>query len=149
MGARGPKKQPTELALVKGETRPSRVNYDEPEAPPEVPDPPEYLNLDALGVWQRLAPTLHGRGVLTVWDVDAFAAFCTAVVIHRRAVQIVNDGNIIHRGAKHPALQVVRDQAAQIIALGARFGLTPSDRASIRAGDLNAPGSGGGGGILD
>ena len=136
MGKRGPAKTPAALAVARGETRPSRVNLNAPDAPAGAPTPPEYLDLDALGVWHRLAPSLVARGILTPWDVDAFGAFCTAVVHHRRAVVAVNTaGVIIGRGDKahkNPALQVVRDQAALLVTLGGRFGLTPSDRSSIR-----------------
>lgn len=150
MGARGPAKQPAALAVLRGETRPSRVNLNAPTPPPVRAEPPEYLDLDALGVWRRLAPSLEARGILTVWDVDAFAAFCTAVVYHRRAVVEVNKaGLLLGRNAtlrKHPALQIVRDQAALLITLGGRFGLTPADRSSIR---LDEEGPSNGDGILD
>jgi P27 family predicted phage terminase small subunit len=151
MGKRGPAKTPTELAVLRGETRPSRVNLDAPSPPPTRAEAPEYLDLDALGVWHRLAPTLEARGLLTVWDVDAFAAYCTAVVHHRRAVRLVNTaGIVVGRTAstqhKHPALQVVRDQAALIVTLGGRFGLNPSDRAGLRNPDENPDD---GGNILD
>jgi P27 family predicted phage terminase small subunit len=136
MGKRGPAKTPPALAVARGETRPSRVNLNAPDPPAGSVSPPEYLDLDALGVWRRLAPSLEVRGILTRWDVDAFAAYCTAVVHHRRAVDAVNRaGIIVGRGAqahKHPALQVVRDQAALLVTLGGRFGLTPSDRSSIK-----------------
>ncbi len=136
MGKRGPAKTPPALAKLRGDTRPSVVNPSAPDPPAEAVVPPEYLDLDALGVWNRLAPTLEARGILTKWDVDAFAAYCTAVVHHRRAVEAVNrSGILVGRGSatvKHPALQVVRDQAALIVTLGGRFGLTPSDRSSIR-----------------
>lgn len=149
MGKRGPAKTPTNLAVVRGETRPSRVNYDEPTPPAEAPDPPEYLDLDALGVWRRLAPSLIARNVLTAWDVDAFAAYCTAVVHHRRAVDTVNtEGAVIRNGStrsKHPAMQVIRDQAALMVTLGGRFGLNPSDRAGLRVGEEELPD----GGVLD
>jgi len=137
MGRRGPAKTPTALAVVRGETRPSRVNLNAPTAPPTRPYPPDYLDDDALAVWQRLAPSLEARGVLTVWDTDAFGAFCTAVVHHRRAVAMVNRTNVVlgrTQGSltKHPAMQVIRDQAALMVTLGGRFGLTPSDRSQIR-----------------
>jgi len=95
-----------------------------------------------------LSPSLHKRGVLTDWDVDAFGAFCTAVVHHRRAVELVNAEGIAPKvgkvRTKHPALQVARDQAALIVTLGGRFGLTPADRAGIKLApeeDLDARGN--------
>jgi P27 family predicted phage terminase small subunit len=137
MARPGPRPAPAHLKLLRGETRPSRVNRNEPKAPVAGPVvAPDYLDADARAVWARLAPTLTARGLLTEWDVDLFAAFCTAVVHHRRAVQLVNSTAVTVRTqnglvVRHPAMAVVRSQAALVTSLGARFGLSPSDRASI------------------
>jgi P27 family predicted phage terminase small subunit len=139
MGKRGPAPQPTALKLVRGETRPSRVNKNEPKPPLAAKvEPPEYLDEEALDVWAQLAPSMIARGVLTAWDVNQFAAYCAAVVHHRRAVKIVNLQGVMRLGGgedavevKHPAMQIVRDQAQLMVTLGGRFGLTPSDRSSI------------------
>lgn len=133
------KRAPVELQRLRGETRPSRVSPDAPTPPSTRAEVPDYLDGDALAVWHRLAPSLEARGVLTVWDVDTFAAYCTAVVHHGRAVRLVNEAAVIvgrspSTSHKHPALQVVRDQAALIVSLGSRFGLSPSDRAGLRTG---------------
>ena len=47
MGKRGPAKTPPALAVLRGETRPSRVNLDAPTPPPVKPHPPDYLDLDS------------------------------------------------------------------------------------------------------
>lgn len=99
--------------------------------------PPDYIDDDTRQVWERLAPPLEDRGVLTEWDVDLFAVFCTAVVHHRRAVELVNQTNVLTKAAgashvvKNPALQVVRDQAAILAVFASRFGLTPADRSRL------------------
>lgn len=136
MGKRGPAPTPTNLRLLRGETRPSRVNRNEPKPPvDEIVVPPTYLDADARAVWARLAPSLHARGVLTAWDADLFGTFCTAVVHHRRAVELVNQANVLLKTpsgvTKHPAMQIIRDQAAIMTTVGGRFGLTPSDRSSL------------------
>ena len=136
MGKRGPAPQPTNLRLLRGETRPSRVNRNEPKPPlPARVEAPDYLDADARIVWDRLAPSLITRGVLTAWDIDLFAAYCTAVVHHRPAVRLVNESAVLIKTpdgvSKHPAMQVVRDQAQLMTTIGGRFGLTPSDRSSI------------------
>lgn len=135
------------------------MNHNEPQPPADITEvePPDYLELEALEVWHRLAPTLMARQMLTLWDTDLFAVFCTAVAHHRRAVKIVNGegGGILVKGdrgttVKNPALQIVRDQALIIATLSGRFGLTPSDRASIEMppGATN-PSSSGAAAILD
>ncbi|MBB6174200.1 P27 family predicted phage terminase small subunit [Nocardiopsis mwathae] len=75
-------------------------------------------------------------GVLTSWDVDLFAVYCDAVVNHRRASAEVARRGILVEGqrgnlVKNPALQVARDYADMMSRIGARFGLSPSDRAGI------------------
>lgn len=137
MGARGPKPAPRHLKVLHGEKRPSRVNYREPQAPAEDEVvAPDFLDDDARAVWDRLAPTLRARSMLTIWDVDLFAVYCTAVTHHRRAARMVNaDGVTVSgdggRTVKHPAMQVLRDQAMILATLSGRFGLSPSDRAQI------------------
>lgn len=112
------------------------MNRNEPKAPVAEPVAvPEYLDTDARAVWHRLAPSLIARGVLTAWDADLFGAYCTAVVHHRRAARLVNETAVALKTAdgvvKHPAMQIVRDQAQLMTTIGGRFGLTPSDRSSI------------------
>jgi P27 family predicted phage terminase small subunit len=151
----GPKKRPAHLQVRHGETRPSRVNYREPQAPGGTAGivPPDYLDEDARAVWERLAPTMIPRMMLTVWDPDAFGVYCTAVAHHARAARKVNEMGVIVAGdkgvqVKNPALQVVRDQAAIIATYASRFGLTPGDRASIVLPD-EALGAQSAAGILD
>ena len=126
MGKRGPK--------------PDRTGIDghgNDVAPPlgDV-DPPSYLDLDAVAIWHRLAPSLAERGVLTAWDVDTFAVFVSAVAHHARAVKVINERGILVKQrsshVKNPALQIARDSAGTIASFAARFGLTPADRAKLR-----------------
>lgn len=143
MGKRGPAKTPTHLRVARGTASPDDLAAEVNAPQGAMPAAPDWLDLDAAGVWARLAPTLHARGVLTLWDVDAFAALCTAIVHHRRAAREVNErGVLVGTGrdrAKNPALQVVRDQAALIVSLGGRFGLTPADRVGLRLADEETP----------
>jgi P27 family predicted phage terminase small subunit len=145
MSKPGPKPAPTNLRLLRGQTRPDRINRAEPKPPLELPVvAPDYLDDDARQVWERLAPTMIAKAMLTTWDVDLFATYCTAVVHHRRAVVLVNQTNVLITArttaggngvVKHPAMQVIRDQAAIMIAIGGRFCLTPSDRYSTEVPD--------------
>lgn len=142
MGKRGPAPAPTRLRLLRGD----RVSTSEP-IPSDAPvEPPDWLDADALAVWQRLSPDLVRHGVLTAWDVDTFATFCCAVVLHRRAVAAVNDSSVVleaRRGdgdvRKHPALQIVRDQAAIVRAFAGEFGLTPVARTRLTDFTFDGP----------
>lgn len=139
MGKRGPQPAPTPLRVLRGD-RPSRVNPNEPQ--PDVPlDPlaaPAWMNEQAKEIWDSLAPQMHRKGVLSEWDVPAFAVFCEALVHHRLACEVVDASAVLIRGrrqdgalVKNPALQVIRDSAAIIRGFAQEFGMTPAARSGI------------------
>lgn len=146
-GKGGRPAKPTSLKVLHGD-REDRINRDEPL--PERGDvaAPEWLDDRSRQVWDRLAPDLTAKGVLTSWDVDAFAAFCTVVVRNADALSDVacngtslttverelSDGTVIYRVVKNPAWQVARESTALVATLGGRFGLNPSDRSQIKVG---------------
>lgn len=144
MGKRGPAAAPTELKLVRGD-RKTRVNTREPKPSAGDVVMPKWLSREAAAVWKRLAPDLVKRRVLTAWDVDAFAAFCSAVVTHRVAaadaerhgatvivpVRTLANGDVLTDVRKNPAWAVARESAQLIATLGGRFGLNPSDRSQL------------------
>lgn len=147
MGKRGPRSKPTALKVLDG-ARPDRINTSEPVPGQGDVKPPTWLvelaNISqpaggetALDVWNRLAPDLVDKGVLTPWDVDAFAVWCDAVVRHREAVAEITQHGVMVIGqkgerVKNPAVQIARDYADTMTRIGARFGLTPSDRADLK-----------------
>ncbi|MFJ5156327.1 phage terminase small subunit P27 family [Streptomyces sp. NPDC088353] len=147
MGERGPAGKPTALRVLHGD-RKDRINTAEPQ--PDTGDvlPPDWLGDDALAVWDALAGDLEAKGVLTPWDVEAFANWCDAVARRRRAAQAVEEeGEIVEspvfnkngdvtgeRRGKNPWLLVLAEADAQVQRYGARFGLTPSDRAQLKIG---------------
>jgi P27 family predicted phage terminase small subunit len=149
MGARGPKPAPAALKLVRGETRPSRVNYQEPKPPVPVELPaPSTLTPEGAEVWNRLVPRLMALGVMTDWDVDLMEAFCWAVVHHREANRMIARAGLLSmkRDDKtgtttfnvNPAIRVARDMAQVMTSIGGRFGLTPSDRSGLIAPEVAA-----------
>ncbi|MDK1348016.1 phage terminase small subunit P27 family [Streptomyces sp. 378] len=153
MGKRGPAPKPTALKLLHGDDKknPQRINRGEPV--PAVGDVqcPEWLPERAADVWDRLAPDLIDKHVLTPWDVDAFAALCSAVVINQDAaadidtngttcttvVRELADGTLVYDLRRNPAVQVFRESSTIIASLGGRFGLTPSDRAQLKISPPN------------
>lgn len=152
VGKRGPAPAPTSLKVVRG-TRESRINRDEPQPSSSDVVAPAWLTVadgeteqgheSALDVWRRMAPDLTSRGVLTAWDVEAFAVYCDAVVHFRQAsLEVTRTGMTIEgaRGSvKNPAVTAAKDYADLMQRYGARFGLTPSDRASLSVkGDEDA-----------
>ena len=135
-GGRPPK--PTHLKVLHGD-RADRINTSEP-VPDKAPiEPPFKLTKQAQDVWDRLAPDRIKKGVLTPWDVDAFAEFCEAVVILRGK----------RRGAKArpepgaPSPMSEYKTAVSIVStFGSRFGWTPSDRAKLTMPEAESRGKG-------
>ncbi len=131
---------PTALKVVKGE-REDRINRNEPvPAVGDVPKAPSWLSGAAKVMWRRLAPDLHRKGVLTPWDVDAFAVVCSSYVTWRQAQQLVDSEGVLvegYRGSmvKHPAAQVARDSWQTFMQAASRFGLSPSDRSKLSVGE--------------
>lgn len=150
MGARGPAPKPTELRVLHGD-RKDRINTNEPKPRDNAVTCPDWLSTKAKNVWLRLAPDLIDKGVLTFWDVDQFARYCALTVINREALEDVQENGVKVDGftpsghptkVKNPSLQVARDTATELRALAGKFGLTPSDRASL---NVEAPRNGNGG----
>lgn len=118
----GRPRKPTALALLHGDHRknPGRVNRAEPVPSAGAVGPPYELSGAAQLVWDRLAPDRSVKGLLTSWDVDAFAAFCEALAALQRL---------------WPGTPGYRDAVAVCTSIGGRFGWTPSDRAKLTVGE--------------
>ena len=142
MGKRGPAGKPTQLRILHGD-RKDRINHDEPSPPEQAVTCPEFLSDAAKQIWERLAPGLAARRVLTPWDADAFA-----VLYESLATALVNGSALLVQGAtglvRNPALMVQAEAERAFLTYGARFGLTPSDRQALKtevAGDGKATGA--------
>ncbi|MFJ6386436.1 phage terminase small subunit P27 family [Streptomyces sp. NPDC091972] len=145
MGKRGPAGKPTALRVLHGD-RKDRINTDEPQPDAGEVAPPDWLGDQALEIWDTYAPELEAKRVLTPWDVEAFANWCDAVARRRDAAEHVDEeGAVVElnvfnkngeltgtRRAKNPWLLALDAADAQVQRYGARFGLTPSDRAGLR-----------------
>lgn len=135
MGARGPAREPTALKVVKGT---ARAQSAEPKPGGEVIQP--EMRASATSVWERLAPDLEAKGVLTAWDVDAFAVYCEAVATADEALEhLETEGRVIEHPkqgtCRNPWWQVWREAVDVMVRYGSRFGLTPSDRGALKVGN--------------
>lgn len=147
MGLRGQAPRPTPLKLLAGvdKVHPERVNLAEPVVPDD-PDadlsvPPDELEDDeARDLWAKTAPICLAMGTLTSADREAFAGYCAAAALQRRAYRECAGAEVIevelHTGVRklirNPWFDVWTQAFTQQLRAGARFGLTPSDRSSIR-----------------
>lgn len=103
-----------------------------PAAPSNAPEPFDWMTLDAKFEWNRLAPDLARRGLLSSLDLNGLACYCQALVTYRDAIATIEkDGEYYQSGGyikKHPA-SGVRDLAAKEIAMWSReLGLVPTSR---------------------
>lgn len=156
MGRRGPPPKPSSMKKLAGTFRKDRaaVNEFEPEA--GIPNPPEYVRRDrlALAEWELVVPILINGGVTTSEiDQSALARYCTARSLEETATRLYQDEGIVvaiykmPRGRPkkkgppaapilsgyqpHPAVGIADRARMQANVLGAKFGLTPSDRVRI------------------
>lgn len=131
------KPRPNHLKALEG-CREDRLNRDEP-IPEEDGDivPPVQLPNDAQAVWDRLAPDMIEKRVLTAWDVDAFASYCRSVALYNRAAALVDESPVTAAGSHggtviNPAVRAMATAEAMARSIGQRFGLTPGDRAALK-----------------
>ena len=137
MGGRGRAPRPTHIKILEG-VHPFRINDAEP-VPSDLPvRPPVPLPADAMDVWNRLAPDMIQKRVLTSWDVDMFSAFCRSVAFYNQAAAEVEqsgftaDGSVKGTRVASPAFRVMVMAADMMRSIGQKFGLTPGDRASLK-----------------
>jgi P27 family predicted phage terminase small subunit len=138
MGRRGPKPTPNHLKVIRGDEE-ARLNRDEP-VPSNAASPiaPPSISEGAAKVWDRLAPDMIDKKMLTEWDVDAFVVFCEAVATYHDC-RLMMGKDYVAAGAaggviKSPYWQIMRDCSAIMAQFSSRFGMTPGDRASLKAG---------------
>jgi P27 family predicted phage terminase small subunit len=139
MGRRGPSPTPTPLKLLRGETRPSRVNRAEPQPIDRLPAKPGDLDDAADAVWDHVMAEFGHTGVIKASDTDVLRMYCEAVARYQEASRLLTRSGPLVKGAranefvKNPLHQVVRDNAMLVRQLAGDLGLTPSSRSGLRA----------------
>jgi P27 family predicted phage terminase small subunit len=150
---RGPPPTPTVLKLLRGNPgkRPIRPE-PEPEIPPQVPEPPEFLIGYAVEEWRRVAPQLHHLRILTILDVQPLAAYCSSYARWRTAEEVLRKmaekdaatgGLLIKRAdgnaGQNPLVKISRDSAEAMVQYAGHFGMSAVARARISAGVGHEP----------
>jgi P27 family predicted phage terminase small subunit len=146
MGRRGPQPVPTNLRLLRGESRPSRINRQEPKPRELLPEAPDWLSAAAAEEWARLVPDLIVMGTVKAADATALACYCEAVARFRVASEIVSKAGLMLKDRdgivrKNPAVGMARDAGAEVRQWAREFGLTPAARQPLRVEHSTAPGS--------
>ena len=136
MGRRGPAPTPTKVKILRGETRPSRVNYNEPIPSADVPAMPPDMDAEAKAVWRRVISGMGHLGVIRVPDSDILRCYCEAVSRYAQAARLyAGSGPLVRRDGglvKNPLHQVIRDDGEQIRLFARELGLSPSARVGLR-----------------
>ena len=139
----GRPRRPNNLKILAGE-REDRINRGEPLPAETAITIPAELSDAARKVWQRLAPDLADKGVLTSWDTIMFSAFCESAATYRHCIDKLGTTDLTVPGSLknqvvNPLWRIAKDAADVMLRIGTRFGLTPSDRAGIDVSDAQTP----------
>jgi P27 family predicted phage terminase small subunit len=139
MGRRGPRPAPTPLKLLRGERRPSRVNYRAPKPAGGLPEKPADLAPEAGATWDLMIAELGHTGVLTAVDGLVLRILAEAAARYQASATALAASGPLIRGArggeliKNPLHQIVRDNATLVLMLARELGATPSARSGLRA----------------
>ena len=101
------------------------------------PPCPAWLSKYGKAVWRRLSPSLFDQGILRYEDVFAFAGYCEAVALFRRATEELHEAGMTQESEKgwaamHPAVSNFNNALDKMIKAGSLFGLDPSARSRLR-----------------
>jgi len=137
MGKRGPAPTPTALKVLRGETRPSRINRHEPAPVGELIPIPADISPEAQAVWRRVLKEFGHTGVIRGADNDVMRIYCETVARYEKASRLLDASGPLVKGArsgeavKNPLHQIVRDNAVLVRALAGELGLTPAARVGL------------------
>lgn len=144
MSKPGPRPTPTKLRVLKGETRPSRLNAKEPVVADGEIRPLLPLSDLAQVVWNAVVASLSGSRVLSPADAPLLGVFCEHYAMHHEMIWhlrtlAAKDAAFLVPGkhgngtdqVKNPLVAMIRQEAALIRSYGLEFGLTPSARTGL------------------
>jgi len=135
----GRKPKPTHLKILGGETRPSRVNYDEPSARIGEATAPEWLSARASEIFAQISATLLGMGISSPDDQAALALLAsrleeveilTAVIEDQGRTYCTDAGLWKARPEVSQRSEAMRHAQSLLV----EFGLTPSARSKVSVG---------------
>lgn len=135
MGKRGPAPKPSELRIADGTFRKDRHDGIRPGG--GAPEKPEWLEGDAVDIWQEVIELL-GRtpGLLSAVDGFALSRYCQDWVEYHTLQKLVDvegysvmseKGNLY----QNPAVGIRNKAADRMARFEAKYGMTPSDRVGL------------------
>ena len=141
---------PTVLKVLRGNPGKRAIKAEPtPAIAAEIPEPPEFLSVHGRAEWLRLSPELYRLGLLTIVDVNAFAAYCQAFGRWRQAEEALAEaGELVTVDQRTKRRRILKQSPLVGIAAGAardmmtyagQFGLTPVARSRISIEGLKPP----------
>jgi len=135
MGARGPKPTAKSILQLRQSWR-GKQGGVALEGDHKRTARPKWLVGDARKEWDRIAPKLFKEGLLTDLDRVPLALYCQAYADFLEAHRLTRsplikttNGNVV----QNPAVGLANNAWRRCLHLAGKFGMTPSDRNSVRA----------------
>ncbi len=141
MATRGRKPKPTAVKVLEGNPGKRQLNISEIKpAQAKPPKCPSWLEEEAKAEWKRLGKNLFELGILTDLDVAAFSSYCQAYARWREAEEFISQhGSLVKTPSGYwqqvPQVSIAHQNQKIMMQAAAEFGLTPSARSRIIAGD--------------
>ena len=140
MAQRGRKPKPTAVKVLEGNPGKRPLNGLEPRPEKRAPECPEWLTEEAKKEWERLAGNLENLGTLTELDRAAFAGYCQAYARWKEAEEFIEKhGTIVKTPSGYwqqvPHVSIAQSNLKIMLKFCSEFGLTPSSRSRIIAGE--------------
>lgn len=144
MGRRGPPPQPTALSLVKGNPGKRAINQREPKAAGKLGSPPDWLDARGKAAWRGLATIIGDMRLESASDRKALELLVAAYQEFRDADDLVREEGLTYSRSTaqgeeiksaHPAVAIRADAMRRVHRLLLEFGLTPSARSRVHAGE--------------
>jgi P27 family predicted phage terminase small subunit len=136
MGARGPKRQPAALKLIRGNPG-KRAIPEELNAPPVASlEPPADLDPTAQRFWREWCAKLSALGILAELDSRALTLLVVQESIYEQARAVIERDGVVVAGrfdnlVPSPWLATMNAAHDRIRFMLAEFGLTPAARTRI------------------
>ena len=141
MAVKGRKPKPTALKVLEG--NPGKRELNKAEVMPArggLPKCPDWLETEAKAEWERLSKVMYELGILTVLDVAPFASYCQAYARWKEAEEFITQhGSIVKTKSGYwqqvPQVSIAHSNQKIMMQAASEFGLTPSARSRMIAGD--------------
>lgn len=122
--------------MLRGETRPSRVNFYEPLPSADAPTMPKGMDARARAVWRRVIRSMAATGVIRVPDTDLLRCYAEAVSRYEQTVALYARAGPLIRGqhgelVKNPLRQFLGADAEMIRLFARELSLPASARAGL------------------